>query len=433
MGTKGDYICLVIYSVLWIITICKYKRIQGRWTLGYMILLLYTFMSLVSIHCYSSPYASLKFEPDLTIFPFLYLYGMIVLSAYPLLQLKEKELTHIILPSYRLLNIIAISCIVLSILHVVSILPDLKSGIIMMFADSDNAIDLYNDATSAKFGSAASTQDGINIVSILSGQSLVFLPLVFYLYLIIPRKNKLILTLLTLCLLILPLEGVSKANRQMMVLSILEVLFLFFFFKDFISNSLRKKFRFFLVGILAFFGVIFISITLVRTSMTSEDMDYVIFGVERYFAEGPIVFNDCIDANGTREGNRVFPLLKMAIGEPVLSASEMRSKYSMMTVDSSRFSTYVGDFVLDYGPISTFIIFSLFSLVCSRVLRHKRILKIQNILLIYLIMKLCTGFYQCTLIGVANNISVVLIIMLYVFFSYMYHSSKKIVIIKEEL
>ena len=73
MGTKGDYICLVIYSVLWIITICKYKRIQGRWTLGYMILLLYTFMSLVSIHCYSSPYASLKFEPDLTIFLF-YIY-----------------------------------------------------------------------------------------------------------------------------------------------------------------------------------------------------------------------------------------------------------------------------------------------------------------------------------------------------------------------
>ena len=34
---------------------------------------------------------------------------MIVLSAYPLLQFKEKELTHIILPSYRLLNIIAIS------------------------------------------------------------------------------------------------------------------------------------------------------------------------------------------------------------------------------------------------------------------------------------------------------------------------------------
>ena len=398
-----------------------------------MILLLYTLMAIISIHCYSSPYASEKFEPELKLFPFLYLWGMIVISILPLLQIKEKQVTHLIIPNKRLVNLISIACIAFCVLHAISILPDLKGGLVMMLADSENALDLYNEATSAKMSSTASTNDGVNVIAILSGQALVFLPLVFFLYLILPKKNVLIFILLCVSLLILPIEGIAKANRQMMALSVLEIFLLFFFFKDYIPPKIISKIRLFFVIILIFLGGVFITITIVRTSVSSDKIDYVIFGIERYFAEGPIIFNDCIDANGTREGNRVFPLLKMIAGKPVLSASEMRTMYSMMKVDSSRFSTYVGDFVLDYGPIISMIIFSLFSFTCCRILRGKRILGIQHLLIIYLIMKLSAGFYQCTLNGIANNISVVIIILLYFYFNYIYKDSKRIIIAREKL
>ena len=415
MATEHDNLLLWLNAIIWFTTFYIYIRKRGKWTLGMFILGLYTLISFISIDLYNSEYAIHYFNSNLTLFPFLYLFGMILITTYPILQIKENDIKTLILPNIRIINIITFFVGILSIYKLVDIFSDIKMGMASIMLDSDNALDLYNESTSARLDRKVASGN-YDYLSIFSNLSTALAPLIFYINLLLPRRNKILFCGVIISLLLMPLNGIAKASRILMVIGPFEVFLLFFFFRKFI----RPKIRQYLITIgSVFVGILLFFIVLITQGRSSDnDIHFQIFGYERYFAEGPLVFNNyCMDANGTREGNITFPIIKFVLGEKMLSESDIRFKYSNMRIDNSRFSTYVGDFVLDFAPLQACILFLILSILLTRALKVRNSsISTAQIVLIYFTMRLVTGFFQYQYSSLSGNIVFFTLIIAYFFF-----------------
>ena len=79
----------VLYFLTFIVYQCKKKY----FSIGSFVLLFYTFLSLLAIPLYNSPFAT-EFK-DLTFFPFVYLYVALMMCFSPLLLFKDKKVLYV--------------------------------------------------------------------------------------------------------------------------------------------------------------------------------------------------------------------------------------------------------------------------------------------------------------------------------------------------
>lgn len=136
----------------------------------------------------------------------------------------------------------------------------------------------------------------------------------------------------------------------------------------------------------------------------------------RYFAEGPLVFNNyCLDANGTRDGEYTFAFQHILDRGSQPNEAELREKYSNLKINSSRFYTFVGDFVLDYGPIPAFIIIvAIFFIVYNKTIIHRKTMLFPQMILLYILIQYCCGFYQYQYSMKMGNAYLVALILFYI-------------------
>ena len=191
---------------------------------------------------------------------------------------------------------------------------------------------------------------------------------------------------------------------------------MFFFFKPFLSFEIRKRIMRIGIIVASFFLLVLSVITVARVLEKNETS--ILFNVTRYMGESPIVFDQyCLNANGTRDGYSVGPLLHLLVGDKVLTEKEIRSKYSSLGIDNSRFYTYIGDFVLDYGPISTVIIMIILTLIFRSYLDHNQGLGYGQVILVYVLTKAYTGYYLYVYNTLSGNIFLVVAFIFCLLFS----------------
>ena len=108
----------------------------------------------------------------------------------------------------------------------------------------------------------------------------------------------------------------------------------------------------------------------------------------RYIAQAPLNFNNyALDNGGIRNGDRTINLFKQLAGmDPPKSISEVRFKYANHKMDDGIFSTYVGDFVLDYGPWGALAIFVIVtSIFYSKVKIKNKTISFHSLLVVFFI------------------------------------------------
>ncbi len=415
ISTTIDNVYLILYAMLWFFTVYAYRKRIKQITLALSLLLLYACMAPVCIYLYNSEYAYLYYEKELTFVGFFYLYIMIMLALMPILGTKEEKLTGIWIPNS---TIITPCCVVVSILCIygfISCLPKLQEGLIIMLSGSDEIVGLYEDAKSDRMD-MKSFSGSISFLNVLSNVSDFIIPILFFLYLLLDKKNKLVIVLLFLGLLKVPILGIANASRFQLISQVFVVFLLFFFFQPYMKQSIVKATKRIFVIVVSFIFVLFLSVSIVRAVV--DNKSDTVYGLARYYAQGPIVFdNFCLDANGTREGHFTFPLVINALGGESMSENDLRLKYSHMKVDNSKFTTFVGDYVLDYGPIMAFMMFVLYSLYMSKRLKNKGSLIFSQLIILYLCMRFCCGFYQYQLGSTSGNLFVFLSLFLSMLFS----------------
>ena len=128
-----------------------------------------------------------------------------------------------------------------------------------------------------------------------------------------------------------------------------------------------------------------------------------------------------MDAGGIRYGDRTLNLFKRLI-DPSTPKNfiERRDKYHNLEIDDYYFTTFVGDFCLDFGPIVTVFIFVIFNLwVISQIRPRDGTLKLHQLLLIYFAMCICMqGGMTLFAFSDTGNLKMIILILLYVYLRY---------------
>lgn len=406
---------LIAYSVAWFVAILLYRRKNPRFTLAYIILLFYAILSVASVIAFKDESAYLVFKRQITIMPLVYLYIMLLISFWPIISLNEKNIQYIEIPSTGFLSCMCVFFSTFSIIYIIDIIPDIQNGLMIMQIDNSDIVELYDDAKEIR--QATRTRNAItNLAGVLGNIGAFLNPLLLYTYLLSERKNKIIMTMLILAILQEPLRGIAQANRLFLVTNVLLLAILYFFFKPFLDMKIRSVCK--RVGLIVLAVVVIVLGIITVARVVEKNETSILFNVARYMGESPIVFDQyCLNANGTRDGYSTAPFLHLLVGDKVLTEKEIRFKYSSLGVDNSRFYTYVGDFVLDYGPVSTILIIIMLSIIFKSYLIHREGLNYSQILLIFVLVKAYTGYYLFVFNTLAGNLFLLLAFFLCLLFN----------------
>lgn len=405
----NNNIILAGYSIAWFLFLFIYRRNNGRFTLGYMLIALYFVLSLITIYVFNSEYAPLYYEPNVTVFPLIYLFVSMLITFIPVISLKENALQYICIPSEKANSRICMFFGFFSLLQIIVMFPQIVDGAIVMMSDSDAITDLYQEATETRMNDKQSGSGIVSLIGVISNLSQIIGPFLFYTYLIQKNRSKWILLLTVMPLLQALFDGIGQASRCLIASSVFNVALLFFFFKPYIETELVSKIRkyAFVVG-----GVVIsLLLTITVARMETQNKTSSAFNIARYMGGATLVFDDyCLDAGGSRGGYKTIPLINRMLGQEKMTEQEQRDKFHNMKINNSRFCSYVGDYVLDYGPLSAFVILCFISLFFYVKLRHDKGLDYSQLIYLYMIFKFCASYYQATFTGIGGNIAIIFLL-----------------------
>ena len=421
-----SYIVGVINAFVWILVFIYFRIKRPCWGLTHIILLLYTSIAVVSFHLFLYyPYASQMFN-ELKLFPYVYLFVMLMLGLYPILALERKKIYIIQRPRKMLFYSVCSVLVLLSLYKIEDLFLDIGDGLLMLFVDSDAGKEAYNKGA-AIFTTDTSSGDlskQIDYMAVLANLSRTIIPVLWLYYFSESKRNNFLFYTLTICMLFFPLNAIASGSRHALIVFGLALIAGFFIIKNTLTYHMirmAKKLLLFLTVILL------IPFVLVSMSRSSGDMEYTLYGMERYFAESFIRFNNHgLDANGIRNADRTMTLFKNVVGlETAKNYPERIYKYRNMTIDESLYISYVGDFTLDFGPIVSFIIFLFFSLFFrKRLFVRNGVLLFHQYVLLYILMKVNLGFFLYLFPDTFGNAELIALIILYLLFKIDYNMKR---------
>lgn len=406
----------VLYTALLAWMLYRHQRsIEGRWGIGSYILLSYVLYPIIGAFWFfdqDNIYGDI--EP-LKLFPFIYLTVLQWIAVRPILQYDRYHIQQIEQPSMSFLNIFAAIYIVCTLLQIPHIIANIADGIRNIMVDTAAGEDMYLESQVED-----SSYDGSvgNLTAIIFN---IFSPLAFILffyYMTLGRKYLWAIIGFGLCVLIKSFHSLSNGQRTEVTMSVINIFVAYVALKPILSDRIKRYVRI----VLTFFAIsITIPFIALTVSRFGEKQGGATGGLVYYIGEAPYYFNNyALDAGGTRHGDRTCNVFKKLIGKPSPNGIfDVRDAYPMLKMDDSIFSTFIGDFVLDFGATTTAIIFILFSILFTRLTptNGPNQIPFHRLILIYFAMSVCMqgGFYLFNY-AFEGNLQILAIFVFYVFF-----------------
>lgn len=399
-----DNILIISYLLIWILTFGWYQYKRNVLDGGSAIILSYIAYAIFSILTLNNPIpiAMYAYEP-LKLFPFIYLYVMLMIAISPAIYHHLTPVRAIEEPHTRTLNILSVIIITCSIMLIPNIVTDFGDGLIKLFIDNDAGKDAYEEQLkeAAENGSSVS-----NIVAIIYNMSFDISVFLSFYFLSLKKKNLFIIIPLFLSLLIGVLMSVMKGQRSVVILNVLTIIAGYMIFREYISSRINRAIR--TIGITCLFLVSLpvAAITISRFDNRgggSTISDYLNW----YVGQANLYFNNYgLDAGGVRYGDRTMNLVKRLIDPSTPNNYvERREKYHNLKLDDNVFSTFVGDFTIDYGPIIAVVIFIVFNAyVLIQIRPRGDTIKLHQLLLLFFSISICMqgGMYLFAYSDTAN-------------------------------
>lgn len=387
--TLTDNILVFFYFVLWVVALVLYQRKHRQLDAGTAIMGTYVCYAFFSILTLNRPITYLDYYDynHLTLFPFIYLFVMLLIALSPAIVYHFRPARQIEEPNTRIFYLIAVVSILSALFLLPNILMNHGDGLLKLVTDTDAGRDAYEE----QLENASESGGGItNIPAIIFNAISEITIFTFFYFLTLRKKNFWLLSGLCVAIAVSVLQPIMSGQRGPVIYTLLTVLLGYMFFKQFYSDRIKKVVRY--IGII---GVIMTSLPIMAITVSrfsamkqSTITDYMNW----YLGQGNLYFNNYgLDDNGIRYGDRTFNLVKRVLSSDASqNYLERRSTYSNLYVNDDVFTTFVGDFTIDFGPVAAFLIFVIFNawvLYATR-LRHEKI-KIQQALLLYFTMCIC--------------------------------------------
>ena len=396
---------------------------EGRWGIGSYTLLSYFIYPIVGIFWFFNPMHLYGQTVALQLFPFLYLAAMEWIALRPVLQYDYNHIQRITPPTMVFLNTFAFICVVCTLLQIPRIVSNLADGLRMIVLESAGS-DLYRDSQILE-----TSYDGTisNLPAVIFN---IFSPLsfiLFFYYLTLEKRQRWAEIGFALCILIKTFLSLSKGQRTEVTMSVFNLMVSYLALRPMLSARIRRNVQILLMLLAA---AILIPFAAISISRFGERDGGLVGGLVYYIGEAPYYFNNyALDAGGIRYGDRTAPIFKSMLGMHTPGGIfDVRDAYSYMKMNDSVFSTFIGDFVLDYGPWMTVVIFIFFSFLCSRLTRpdEPHQLPFHRLILIYFAMSVCMqgGMYLFNY-SFEGNLQIIAIMLFYGFFCLDYLLRKK--------
>lgn len=422
MSSEWSYIISCIYILAWFIAFFVYQNRQKSFNVVSLILFVELALSVISMLLYSSP---LSHYNDLKIFPYIYLYTLIMISIVPIAKVPFRNIQAIYKPSDIFINIFCIIFILAACLQIPGTILNFRTGLLTMLFDISLGSEMYSENLSK----ADMVGDGAisNLPSIITntfGDIAIFFTLY---YISIRKKSRIFLVGLLVSLIVIIIQPISRGLRGPTILRLISIVTAYIILYKFYDVNLNRRIR---KALIVAFFVVSIPIIFVTVSRFSEREGGSLHSVVSYLGQANLNFNNyALDANGIRYGDRTANLFKRILVDNVPdNFVERRYKYSNMKITDEVYSTYIGDFVLDYGPFFAPIMIILVSIIFSNLLKIKcTVIPFHKLILIYFIscVMMQGSFYLFPYSDIGGNLSLLAYLLMYTVFWFDYNKRIK--------
>ena len=417
---ESNYILSAFLILLWVITLIWYQRKNKIFDAGSFIIVMYivyAFFSIMTIND-DSILQFTNYEP-LKLFPYLYLYTMMMIALSPAIYHHMHPTNSIEYPQSNIPQIIAIIIIVVAILNLPGIISDFQNGLMSIFTDAKAGRNAYME----QIDNASNAGGAIrNIPAILFNSfSDISIFLLFY-FMTMQEKNYKIICGLLFANIINLVIPIMRGQRSGVALAFLTIICGYFLFKQYLSKRLNKFIK--KVGIV-FIVVITLPVAAITISRFGSEKGGIAAFINWYIGQGNIYFNNHgLDDNGIRYGDRTLNLFKRLVDSKTsMNYVERREIYSNLKINDEVFSTFVGDFTIDFGPFFAVIIFIVFNFFVIDSFQKKKInnnkVKLYQLLLLYFTVCISAqgGMYLFSYSD-TGNLRIIALGMLYYYLKY---------------
>lgn len=403
---------LILYITTWLFTFLFYQKKRRFFDAGSFILVSYLVYSIFSFFLFNG--VGVYTIKSLSLFPFLYLYIMLMITTSPVLLFNTDKISSIKLSNQSIVYIILFSFAFFALLSFPDTIEHIREGVSLIMLDSMGGADLVAEAREVadSYGHGGLT----HLPSVISNAFVnIGVFLLFYL-LTLKNKPKLIISILVVSLLLSILSGIASGMRGRPINLVLTIVGTFFLFSRLYSDSINKWVR--RLGIILII-IVAIPIVFITTSRFGEDNSFD--SILDYAGQENLYFNKYgLDDNGIRYGDRTIPLFKRIIGIEGVPHNyiERRDKYPFLKINDEVFCTFVGDFTIDFGPIlasAIFIIFNLFVVLKTKI--KNGAIQFRHLLLIHFVMCVCVqgGMTLYSFADTAGNLQIIAYLLVYVY------------------
>ena len=362
---------IILYISALIVYFSKYKRLD----IYSFILLLY---GITSVLC-AIYYISHVDKYDLTFFPFIYLFVVLLIFIKPFKGLSF-DMAKVYIADTKLIKALVCVYVLSGVITIIYGLPKTM----MIFVDGDfgalrNA--LYADSDSIVLYENNIERLAKNINSYLSTFGVII-----SFYQLTKVKIPVLYTIILFVSWVAPsfLASTLVASRGMIVFLLIKVAIAYLFFKEAIP---AKRKRIFMIAGLVVIGYLILYTMIVSESRFGDDTND---SIKFYLGHSMLAFNDgLVGQIQEYSGGKYFFkwFIDFLGGESTLDISSLGAKIG------SSFITFIGCFYLDFGPIGTFMLALILSRLLIKVVR-KKTLKVSDLsILIYFAIFFAQGVF----------------------------------------
>lgn len=370
------------YLLLWVITFIWYHFKHHSLDAGSGIIFMYILYGIISIDSLNDPIFSMSYE-NLTLFPYLYLYAMMMIAILPIINVHFHPTYTIEAPNTRTLQALAILIVVCAFLQIPNIASNFSSGIVKLFTDADAGKDAYMENAKGAADSGAAIS---NLPAVIYN-SLSDLAIFLAMYYMTINTKKIWIILLWIAVGIGLLLPIISGQRTGVITGILTIIGAYLLFKRYLRKNTNKLFK--KIGIIAI-ATIMLPVGAITVSRFGDRAGGTVTSfLNWYIGQGSLYFNNYgLNAGGIRYGERTANLFLRIIKPDVpKNYVERRDKYHNMEIDDHLFTTFVGDFTLDYGPIIAILIFiAIYGWIYHKTKDRSESIKLHQLLLLYITM-----------------------------------------------
>ena len=417
-----SYVNIIIYIVVWLVTIIRYQFKKGYFDAGSLILSSLLIYSIASLYLFDDDIYAFS---DIYVFPFVYMYLMYMLALAPILKYDVNKIKEIQKPNSLLLNVVSMVYILASLSQLSAVITNFSSSIGNLLYSASGGQELYDDAMSSSYGSGSGIT---NLPAIISGAFANFGVLLTFYYMTLKRYSKLILIGLLLSTASILIAYITLGQRGLIMEILFSVIITYYALEKFLRPKAKTITKY--VGIL-----LIIATTIPVIALTNSRFGNTVGGSQSslyfYTGQANLFFNNHgLDNNGIRYGDRTFPLFKRMVGFNNVPNNfwERRQKYSNLDINDSVFTSFVGDFALDYGPSIALLMFIVFTLIVIKITRiRNQILKFHQLILLHYVMCVCFlgGLKSFVFSDVGGNLQIIIYFTMFLTFWYSYDHRRR--------